>query len=90
MYLDFVSVIAVADRSVQVVEDIAKLLALISLKIEKHQVGWFLAVMLQTAAVFEDRDKWLIGLKKLLRMLLCNYLSLQSEWSPKHFSSVSY
>ena len=66
MYLDFVSVIAVADRSVQVVEDIAKLLALISLKIEKHQVGWFLAVMLQTAAVFEDRDKWFNWLEETL------------------------
>ena len=66
MYLDFVSVIAAANRRTQVAEDIAKLLASISPKIEIQQVGLLMVVIFQAAAVFEDRDKWFKWLQETL------------------------
>ena len=66
MYLDFVSVIVAANRSAEVAEDISELLVLMSPKIEKQQIGWFLVIIFQAAAVFEDRNRWFKWLERTL------------------------
>ena len=79
VYLDTISIITAASRSTEVAGDVSQLLVQISSNVEAHQIGGYFTVIFQTAAVFEDYDKWFNWLEDTLSEIAMQMPSSSSQ-----------